>query len=495
MYILYLQQKSYTDTELEGGGPGSHRSSMAGLSLQWATQGRRERHMAFWRSEDLWVVKIFHFLLIFVFHFFWANWIPVILVVISWSLKLPLMWAFRCFTYLSLFPLHTGSSEKLKCTESRLAFRTVCDMSLAIRASCLIMMWAALARAFACSNDLYGCAANESSILLQAHRALPKPKEDTDAKFVRRWKRWRRRIWRRNGPHYYVPETTSTTTSTSTSTSTSTTTGYPVLFLYDTNDCSGDSVSVDLVSSIQPRCTGCWDRCVNGKPQLGGSFQLVGGTGGPAAANYALIAYHCIGGFYYSSAEFDLPNQTIQADAGCQPASPIGGGTIVSCAGTVAPQNQPEFNAACAALTTTITTTAYNGPVLFLYDTNDCSGDNISVDLLSSKQPRCTGCWDRCVNGKPQLGGSFQLVGGTGGPAANYALIAYHCIGGFYYPSAEFDLPNQTIQADAGCQPASPIGGSAIVSCAGTIQAPGNQAELDARCAPLVGTTASTSTS
>ena len=54
--------------------------------LQWATQGRNEGHMAFWRSEDLWVVNIFHFLLIFVSFFPRQTEFLVILVVISWSL-------------------------------------------------------------------------------------------------------------------------------------------------------------------------------------------------------------------------------------------------------------------------------------------------------------------------------------------------------------------------------------------------------------------------
>ena len=42
------------------------------------------------------------------------------------------------------------------------------------------------------------------------------------------------------------------------------------------------------------------------------------------------------------------------------------------------------------------------------------------------------------------FGAPSSLSAELAGPAANYALIAYHCIGGFYYPSAEFDLPNQT---------------------------------------------------
>ena len=94
-------------------------------------------------------------------------------------------------------------------TESLLAFRTICDMSLAFRA-----------RAFACSN---GCATNESSILLQTHSALPKPKEAKDSKSIEGWKRWRRHSRRYRAPHYYVLKTTETTTTcTSTTTSTST---------------------------------------------------------------------------------------------------------------------------------------------------------------------------------------------------------------------------------------------------------------------------------
>ena len=61
--------------------------------------------------------------------------------------------------------------------EVQLVFRTVCDMSLAIPASFVVLMWAALAHAW-----LNGCAANESSVFLQTQSTLPKAKGDTDAK-------------------------------------------------------------------------------------------------------------------------------------------------------------------------------------------------------------------------------------------------------------------------------------------------------------------------
>ena len=81
-------------------------------------------------------------------------------------------------------------------TESLLAlFEPVCDMSLATRAS-FLMMWAAFARAVPCSE---GC---DATVFLQT-RNQPEPKEDTDAKSLGGWKRWRHSR-RHNGPHYYA---------------------------------------------------------------------------------------------------------------------------------------------------------------------------------------------------------------------------------------------------------------------------------------------------
>ena len=114
-------------------------------------------------------------------------------------------------------------------------------MNLAIPASFIVMMWAALARASPRSN---GCPANESSVLLQTQNSLPKPNEDTDAKWLGRWRRWRRHSRRHRRHQYYVVETsttttttTSTTTSTSTSTSTTTSTTTSTSTSTSTNCC------------------------------------------------------------------------------------------------------------------------------------------------------------------------------------------------------------------------------------------------------------------
>lgn len=83
-------------------------------------------------------------------------------------------------------------------TEALLAFRTVGDMSLAIRASFVVMMWAAVARACACSN------------------CCLRWQENADAKSPGGWRRSRRRSRRHTIPHYYALKISTSTTSTST---------------------------------------------------------------------------------------------------------------------------------------------------------------------------------------------------------------------------------------------------------------------------------------
>ena len=107
------------------GGSGSQRSSMAGLSLQWATPARQNGPLPFEGAKicGLWKSSIFCWSL---FHFSWANWIPVIPVVISWSLP----WL-SCGIFdvspLSLFPLAQARSWSVTGYRIWLAFRTVCD--------------------------------------------------------------------------------------------------------------------------------------------------------------------------------------------------------------------------------------------------------------------------------------------------------------------------------------------------------------------------------
>lgn len=187
-------------------------SSYGPIYVRWDIQhipstGTRHRKSLPWTFRDFvpwryfWVVRIFHFHDFFPFFLGkpnrWSRW-----SLIPWSLP------WHC-GILDLSPTKlatTAGSSKTWWS----AFRSVSDMRLAIQANFLIMMWAAFARALPCSE---GCDPDESSVLLQTHNKL---KEDTDAKSIGGWKRWRRSR-RHNGPHYYARETsTSTTTSTST---------------------------------------------------------------------------------------------------------------------------------------------------------------------------------------------------------------------------------------------------------------------------------------